>query len=69
MSGAITWEALGLAIAGIMGVVLVLGGAFAAFAAGMSSNPAEGERVGRQGCFIAVAGLVVLALVLAGVVS
>jgi hypothetical protein len=49
-----------LALGILAGVAMIGLGALMAFAAGMSDAPAEGERVGRQGCTVAAIGLVVL---------
>lgn len=39
---------------------MLAGGFLMTFAAGMSSNPSESDRVGRKGCWTMVVALVVL---------
>lgn len=61
MDEPVTWGTLGLVLASIAAIAFVLGGVFIAFAAGMSSNPSEAKRIGKQGCTVFVIGLIVAA--------
>jgi len=60
----VTWHQLGVGALAIVTTVLLLAGLAMRFAGGMSSAPAEGARVAKQGCVVSLCGLAVLALML-----
>jgi hypothetical protein len=60
----VTWSALGLIAAGLIGLALFLFGGMQIFGGMMSSAPAAGEEAQRSGCILAIIGIVVLVCVI-----
>jgi hypothetical protein len=58
----VTWHQLGVGALAIVAIILLFAGLAMRFAGGMSSAPAEGERVAKRGCVVSLWGLAVLVL-------
>jgi hypothetical protein len=61
----VTTGALLRALGGIIAVIVIITGVGWWFAGSMSDAPEEGDAAGRQGCSIAIVGIILLALMLA----
>lgn len=60
----ITWHQLGMIALALFGTVLIIAGALTVFGGMNSSAPSEGERIQRQGCTLAIAGIAVFAILI-----
>ncbi|MDH7971766.1 hypothetical protein QH494_06180 [Sphingomonas sp. AR_OL41] len=58
----VTWHQLAVIALAIVCIVLLVAGMMMRLAGGMSSAPAEGDRVAKQGCVVSLFGLAVLVL-------